>query len=194
MAPLMPSDHLFAVLSDTHVGDRSSCLHPAMVQAIRDCHPEEIWHAGDVGDPSVLRQLGAIAPVQAVQGNRDWFNRLDLPKILQFEINSVKITLTHGHISMSQYALNYLRLLVTFHKLSYVRFQKYLARLYPESDLIIYGHTHYQVDEMVYGQHFINPGAAYPHRLNNYTVQYCLLTITSTGKVQALKRTIYTTA
>jgi putative phosphoesterase len=52
------------VISDTH-----GLLRPEALRALRGS--ELIIHAGDVGDPAVLRALGAIAPVVAVRGNND---------------------------------------------------------------------------------------------------------------------------
>ena len=48
-------------------------------------------------------------------------------------------------------------------------------------------YTHYQVDEIINGKHFINPGAAYPHLLNHRRIQYCELTITAAGEIQVRK-------
>ncbi|MFZ3070103.1 MAG: metallophosphoesterase family protein [Anaerolineaceae bacterium] len=186
----MPSDHLIAVLSDTHVGDRVKYPDPILLQDIQSHQPETILHAGDLCTPAVFEQLAAIAPVHAVQGNRDWFQRYALPKTIHTEINGVRITLTHGHINMANYAFNYLRLFTTGRKMTRKLFQERLAGLYPDANLIIYGHTHYQVDEIVNGQRFLNPGAGYPHRLNNYQLQYCLLTITASGEVRVQKISI----
>ena len=52
------------VISDTH-----GIIGPEAVEALRDS--ELIVHAGDVGRPEVLKQLGAIAPTIAVRGNID---------------------------------------------------------------------------------------------------------------------------
>jgi len=52
------------VLSDTH---------GVLPEAVRDFFAgcDEIWHAGDVGNLSVLEQLAGIASVRAVHGNID---------------------------------------------------------------------------------------------------------------------------
>src|SRR6202021_2485090 len=49
---------------------------------------EQILHLGDVGDPSILKALGKIAPVHAVRGNIDRdgpCNRLPETDVLLFE-------------------------------------------------------------------------------------------------------------
>ncbi|MDE6329583.1 MAG: metallophosphatase family protein [Muribaculaceae bacterium] len=78
------------ILSDTHSywNDRYA-LHFA------DC--DEIWHAGDIGDISILERLRAIGPkVRAVRGNIDHgaVNR-EAPEIEIFRIEDVKVLMTH---------------------------------------------------------------------------------------------------
>lgn len=182
-----PTDHRFIVLSDTHVGDRVKHLDARLLQNFRAFHPEGILHSGDISSLEALEELQTIAPVTAVQGNRDWFRRLKLPKEQRLDINGLHVVLTHGHVSMWHYALNYLRLLITGRKINVRAFRERLEKLYPEADLIIFGHTHYQLHEIINGKHFINPGAAYPHLLNHRRIQYCELTITAAGDIQVRK-------
>lgn len=190
----MPSDHRFALLADTHVGDRVKRLDPALYHALLQAQPEAILHAGDVCNHTTITQLSQIAPVYAVMGNRDWLRGHYLPMAIHAEVNGVKITLTHGHLSLLHYAGNYLRLFFTGAKTSLSEFQKKLARKYPYADVIIYGHTHYQIDMVMDGKRFINPGAAIPQKLNDYTLQYMLLTITATGEVITERRALKPTA
>ena len=63
------------------------------------------------------------------------------------------------------------------------RSEQRLARRYPQADLVIYGHTHFQVYHKL-GQHwFLNPGAAYPHNLNGHHIEYALLEISAEGEI-----------
>lgn len=52
------------LLSDTH-----GHLHHRVKHFLKDCN--EIWHAGDIGDLSVIEELEELAPVKAVFGNID---------------------------------------------------------------------------------------------------------------------------
>ena len=52
------------VVSDTH-----GLFRPEIKRALKGV--ERILHLGDVGDISVLKELGKIAPVTAVRGNVD---------------------------------------------------------------------------------------------------------------------------
>ena len=53
------------ILSDTH-GRLSDQAYAALVGS------DHIIHAGDIGDPAILRELETIAPVTAVLGNNDF--------------------------------------------------------------------------------------------------------------------------
>ncbi len=186
----MSSNYSIILIADTHVGDRIGQLDPQLLDAIRSESPDEIWHAGDVCEPSVIIELNKIAPTIAVEGNRDWFLRYRLPKEIAREINGIRFLLTHGHISIKEWALNYLRLFTTFRKLNHTHFQKALASLYADYNVICYGHVHEQIDEMMDGQRFINPGSGYPERRNNFRCCYALLEISSSGDLKVTRKSV----
>lgn len=77
------------LLSDTHAWwDKRFNTHFA------DC--DEIWHAGDIGSEQVADTMEALKPVRAVYGNCDGYPlRLRFPRYLFFEIEGVKVLLTH---------------------------------------------------------------------------------------------------
>lgn len=57
---------------------------------------DEIWNAGDIGDPIVLDKLEAIAPVKAVYGNIDTQEIRDrIPLNQIFDCEGVKVMITH---------------------------------------------------------------------------------------------------
>jgi putative phosphoesterase len=77
------------LLSDTH-----SFLDPAVFDHFADC--DEVWHAGDVGDQSVLDALEDFKPVRAVYGNIDDTsvrNRTPLNQL--FTVGGLKVLITH---------------------------------------------------------------------------------------------------
>lgn len=78
------------LLSDTH-----SCWDDRYALHFKDC--DEIWHAGDIGDITVLQRLEAVAPVvRAVSGNIDHGQLLrHCPELLEFECEGVKVWMTH---------------------------------------------------------------------------------------------------
>ena len=62
-----PAIATLGLLSDTHFHDRLFELPPHLAAIFAGV--DLILHAGDVGDISVLDELGHIAPVVAVHGN-----------------------------------------------------------------------------------------------------------------------------
>ncbi|MCP9237772.1 metallophosphoesterase [Lewinella sp. JB7] len=77
------------LLSDTH-----SYLDPSVFKHFRNC--DEIWHAGDVGDPAVLDALEEFRPLRGVYGNIDDATvRQRLPLNDFFTIEDVPVLITH---------------------------------------------------------------------------------------------------
>ena len=104
-----------------------------------------IVHAGDVGGAAVLRELAAIAPVEAVSGNVD--DRFDpmLPLERTLPIGSLTLHVSHGD------------------ELGQPTPDRLLTRY--AADILVYGHTHKALvvrDDR--GRLVVNPGAAGPRR------------------------------
>ena len=78
------------ILSDTH-----SCWDDRYAKHFAQC--DEIWHAGDIGDISIIEQLEAIAPtVRSVYGNIDHGQVCRRCKEVEiFEVEGVKVFMTH---------------------------------------------------------------------------------------------------
>ncbi len=78
------------VLSDTH-----SFLDPQLESVLSKC--DEIWHAGDIGNRSVLDALQKLGKtVRAVYGNIDGQDiRIDTPRILIWQVEQRKVVMTH---------------------------------------------------------------------------------------------------
>src|ERR1700757_364499 len=75
------------VISDTH-----GLLRPEAIEALKGV--DRILHAGDVGDPDILRELEKIAPVTAVRGNVDggaWAHELPLSDVIEIERVSIYV-------------------------------------------------------------------------------------------------------
>ena len=106
---------------------------------------ELILHAGDVGGPSVLRELEAIAPVRAVRGNVDDVE-LGLPDVLELSLGGLTVHVSHGNELGSPTP-------------------EALVRRYA-ADIIVYGHTHKPLIQHVGATLVLNPGAAGPRRFN----------------------------
>ena len=78
------------ILSDTH-----GCWDDRYALHFNDC--DEVWHAGDIGDYSVIERLQEIVPVvRAVSGNIDHgMVRRKCPELEVFIVEGVNVLLTH---------------------------------------------------------------------------------------------------
>lgn len=78
------------ILSDTH-----SFWDDKFEYYFNEC--DEIWHAGDIGDITILERLREICPVvRAVCGNIDHGEvRRECSELLIFKVEDVKVLLTH---------------------------------------------------------------------------------------------------
>jgi hypothetical protein len=130
------------VIADTH-----GLLRPAVLDVFAQV--DYILHAGDVGRDDLLIELGALAPVTAVFGNTDGFDiRRRCAQVAQLELDGLAITVTHGDQFGSPTPAA-------------------LRKAFPDADVIVYGHTHRPLLELVDRTVTImNPGAAGPRRLD----------------------------
>jgi len=77
------------ILSDTH-----GYVHPRILEFFSIV--DEIWHAGDLGNIDIARQLGELKPLRAVFGNIDGQDvRIEYPEIQKFQVEQVKVLITH---------------------------------------------------------------------------------------------------
>ena len=127
------------LIADTH-----GLVRPEVFDALAGV--ERILHAGDVGGHGVLKELEAIAPVQAVSGNVDSPGDPSLELALYLTLGGRTILVSHGHEVGSPTP------------------QKLLARY--DADVIVYGHTHRAVIERAGRRLVVNPGAAGPRRFD----------------------------
>lgn len=130
------------IMSDTH-----GYFNPALKDFFKDC--DEIWHAGDWGDPNLVQTIEKMKPIRGVYGNIDGQEiRQIFPEVNFFEVEGVHVCMTHiggypGHYS-------------TFFKK--IMHQKPI-------DLMVCGHSHIlrvMRDETNKWLH-INPGACGNH-------------------------------
>jgi len=132
------------VLSDTH-----GLLRPEAIDALRGS--EQIVHAGDVGDATILDALRAIAPLTAVRGNVDGDLSSLLPKTAMLRAGDIAIYIHHGNDRRNMEPP-------------------------PGTDVVISGHTHEPRVEEVDGVLYLNPGSAGPRRFH-LPVTVAILTV-----------------
>jgi len=144
---------VIGVVSDTH-----GMVDPSLFTILKDV--ELIIHAGDIGE-DVITELETIAPVIAVSGNMDhYLTGYHLNKIEILELGGKKIMVTH--------IFGYPR-----------RISPELIDLRSKEspDVIIFGHSHFPLNESVDGILYLNPGSAGPARFA-FKRSVALLTIT----------------
>lgn len=157
--PKAPLGFTIGVLSDTHIPDRKRELDPRITRAFQQASVDLIFHAGDISTQVVLDQLGELAPVQAVRGNRDWMMLRHLPSVITMEIHGVRLALAHGHGSLANYILD--RLYYYQHGFHIERYLPRLLSTFTTSDVIVFGHIHRPICQMIDGQFVFNPGSAH---------------------------------
>jgi hypothetical protein len=146
------------ILADTHIPDRLPRLHRAVLPVFREANVQAILHAGDVCVPGVLAELATVAPVHAVRGNRDWVSLGRLPKTLRLELGGVKIGLAHGHGSLPRYLLE--KPYNLLFGLQEERYIQYVLSLFPDVDVVVFGHMHRVVNQRRDGKLVLDPGSA----------------------------------
>jgi uncharacterized protein len=101
-----------------------------------------IVHAGDIGPPGILEDLGVLAPVVAVWGNTDGFDvRRLVPETARQSVGGRQLVVLHGHQFGSPSP-------------------ETLHQAFPDADLIVYGHTHRPLVTEIDGCTVLNPGSA----------------------------------
>lgn len=177
-----PESITFGILADTHIPDRARSIPPGILATFKQARVSQILHAGDASNWKAVHTLGSIAPVKVVQGNRDWIMGMRTPRDISLSINGIRITLTHGHRTMRHYLVDKWAYITQGYK--FERYYAHLVKDYPGSDVIIFGHTHYQTVKWIDGKLFFNPGAAYPCKHNNFSPEFGIISITPDGTIR----------
>jgi putative phosphoesterase len=138
------------LISDTH-----GLLRPEAVRALSGVH--HIIHAGDIGNPGILDELRALAPVDAVRGNNDkdaWAAKIPLNLALELEGVSIYVLHDVKELDLDPGAAGF--------------------------DVVISGHSHKPAVSERGGVQFVNPGSAGPRRFS-LPVTIAYLDITTAG-------------
>jgi hypothetical protein len=170
------------VVADTHVPDRAWFLNPNVISILRNAGVSAVLHAGDVCSPPVLEQLGEIAPVFAVRGNRDIWLLAGLPSRLTVEFEGVTIGLTHGHGGFLSYLSQKLCYFIRGYQFHY--YQKRLRKEFPCARAIVFGHTHRSENRWADDVLIFNPGPASYLRWGLIPPSIGLLHFLGQGRIQ----------
>ena len=140
------------IISDTH-----KLLRPELSAALAGV--DAILHAGDVGSREILDRLEALAPVYAVRGNADGDWAEDLPAILDFTLDGLRICMTHK--------------------------KKDLPRDLDAWDLAVVGHSHQFAQAELMHTLLLNPGSCGPRRFRQPITM--ALAESSEGQIQVTR-------
>jgi len=128
------------LISDTH-----GSLPAQLGKYAADC--DEIWHAGDFGNYEIISTLQLMQPIRGVFGNIDGLQVKSIfPENLLFEIEGIKILLTHIGGNPNKLPSRVKSLLVEHKPKIFICGHSHIARV----------ETLHQFNNCVY----INPGAA----------------------------------
>ncbi|WAJ37163.1 metallophosphoesterase family protein [Pseudomonas sp. GOM7] len=122
------------LIADTH-----NLLRPEALAALQGV--DHLIHAGDIGGPHILEELGRIAPLSVVRGNND--------QEAWAEAIPERLTLRFGAISLH-----------VLHDLKQLDIDPAAQGI----DAVIAGHSHKPLHEMRDGVLYLNPGSAGPRR------------------------------
>ena len=142
------------IVSDTH-----GLFRPEIKRALKGV--ERILHLGDVGDISVLKELGKIAPVTAVRGNTD----REGPSS---ELPETEVVLIADRYV---YMLHDLKLL-------------HLDPAAGKFAAVLFGHTHLPNYDVRKGVLYFNPGSCGPRRFK-LPVTVGILKVNKDGEFKA---------
>jgi putative phosphoesterase len=124
------------LISDTH-----RLLRPEAVDVLRGS--DFIIHAGDIGDPQVLRELSRLAPVTAVRGNVDrgsWASSIPETEVLKAGAAFIFVIHNVDDLGVDPAAAGF--------------------------QAVVSGHSHRPGRREEDGVLFVNPGSAGPRRFN----------------------------
>jgi putative phosphoesterase len=134
----MPSatGYRVGLIADTH-----GLLRPEAMEALRGS--DLVIHAGDIGDPAILKRLSQIAPVTAVRGNNDkagWASHLPHTDLIRVGTAFIYVIHDLAELDLDPAAAG--------------------------CSVVVSGHSHRPKQEWRDGVLFVNPGSAGPRRFS----------------------------
>jgi putative phosphoesterase len=170
------------VISDTHIPDRVDRINPEILAGLHSAGVSRIFHAGDISMLAVLDELGSIAPVDAVRGNRDLVIGKNLPMVKVVDLAGVRIAIMHGHGGWKNYLIDKF----VYYQHGYIldRYLPVLLNTVPDAEVVIFGHTHYPENVRFAARMVFNPGSASSSISRKLYPSYGLLRFFPGGKVE----------
>ena len=138
----------FGIVSDTHIPSRAKFIPSRVIELFDGV--DRILHAGDICEQSVLDELSAVAPVDAVLGNMDPPSALTgVDKAFVIEADGVRIGMIHDAGASS-------------------RRRTAMRKRFQDCRVVVFGHSHQPLIEDEDGLMLLNPGSACDPRMAKY--------------------------
>ena len=159
-------------IADTHVPDFAHALPAGLTRDLASA--DLILHAGDVTSAGVLDELARYAPVRVAFGNNDRpeVRRWGAREIVHLDLDGVPTVLIHDAGPRVGRAAR-------------------LARRFPDTQLVIFGHSHVPLVERAGRLWLVNPGSPTWKRRQPLAT-YAVLTVRS-GRLRASIRALVST-
>lgn len=129
------------VVGDFHIPGRKREIPRELLAILKEKQVERILCTGDLTTLSSIKILKEISPVECVRGEMDF---LSLPTNKILDIGNFKFGLIHGNPTKEYKTID-----------DYIRMFKEM-----NVNVLIYGHTHKQQDEIISDIVVLNPGSA----------------------------------
>ena len=154
------------VVSDTHGPSRWKGVPPGILGDLRAA--DLILHAGDVSVPDVLDELAVFAPVHVVMGNTDGsgVQRWGARPTLDLDLDGLRVGMIHDSGATQGRG-------------------RRLRAMFPDADLVVFGHSHIPADVVDDGLRVFNPGSLTDPRAQS-PPSYGVLTI-AVGELRAAR-------
>lgn len=113
------------------ISDTHNFLREEVMEILSTC--DYILHAGDMAKPEILDAIRPLASIYAVRGNNDGYWAKNLSQSLSFTIEGVKFFMVHD--------------------------KKDVAWNLGDTQVVIFGHTHFYSEKIIDGRLWLNPGS-----------------------------------
>jgi putative phosphoesterase len=152
------------IVSDTHG------VHRYLDKALEQIGKIDMFiHLGDVSNGFTYMDAVIDCEKYIISGNNDYFS--DLPRELEFYIGSKKVFITHGHKYLHSWAVSGAERII-----NYGRSKK--------ADIIMFGHIHMPVLEILPDITVLNPGSISSPRQAGWENSFILMEMDSNGDVK----------
>lgn len=134
------------------ISDTHGLLRPEVLDRLREC--DVILHGGDINKQEVLDSLQQIAPVYVVRGNNDKEWAEHIPAALDLEIEGLRFFMVHN--------------------------KKEVPKDLTGIDVVVFGHSHKYLEQLIDGRLWLNPGSCGRRRFDQ-EITFAVMTIDNAG-------------